>query len=113
VLRGPSGADDIRGFTWWGGAAGYVTYDVPNNTSSTDVMTGGGCGNQPSSPPFPCTTTSSGTYLRMQMVRSKHTGGVNVAMCDGSVRFAANSVSLATWRALGTAQGQEVLASDW
>ncbi len=44
---------------------------------------------------------------------SDHTGGVNVALCDGSVRLITNSISLTTWRALGTRSGGEVLASDW
>ena len=45
--------------------------------------------------------------------RSNHTGGVNVCMADGSVRFIPNSVSATTWRALGTINGGEVLANDW
>ncbi len=112
VLQGPSGGDDIRGFAWWGGGAGFTTYQTPNNVSATDVMTGGGCGPQPSSPPFPCTTTSTDTLARMQLARSRHTGGVNAAMCDGSVRFVSNSVSLAAWRAAGTAEGGEVIGLD-
>jgi prepilin-type N-terminal cleavage/methylation domain-containing protein/prepilin-type processing-associated H-X9-DG protein len=44
---------------------------------------------------------------------SDHTGGVNVALCDGSVRFVTSSISLTTWRALGTRSGGEVLGSDW
>ncbi len=40
---------------------------------------------------------------------SNHTGGVHVNLCDGSVRFVANSINLATWRALGTRNGGEVL----
>ncbi len=109
VLRSPSRGSDIRGFTWWGGAAGFTTFQTPNNSSATDVMTGGGCGTQPSTPPFPCTTTSTTTLARMQLARSQHTGGVNAAMCDGSVRFVTNSVSLAAWRAAGTSQGGEVI----
>ncbi|MDY3558023.1 DUF1559 domain-containing protein [Gemmata sp. JC673] len=42
--------------------------------------------------------------------RSQHTGGVNVALCDGSVRFVANSIPLATWRAMGSMSGGEVVA---
>jgi hypothetical protein len=38
---------------------------------------------------------------------------VNVALCDGSGRFVANSVSLATWMAAGSMNGGEVLGSDW
>jgi prepilin-type N-terminal cleavage/methylation domain-containing protein/prepilin-type processing-associated H-X9-DG protein len=41
--------------------------------------------------------------------RSFHTGGVNVAMMDGSVRFVANSIPQATWRALGTRAGGETI----
>ena len=44
---------------------------------------------------------------------SDHTGGLNMALCDGSVRFVANGISLSTWRALGTRSGGEVLGSDW
>ncbi len=42
--------------------------------------------------------------------RSYHPGGVNVLLGDGSVRYVKDSVSPATWRALGTRNGQEVLS---
>ena len=41
---------------------------------------------------------------------SRHTGGVNVALCDGSVRFTPSTVDLVSWRALGTRNGGEVNA---
>lgn len=34
--------------------------------------------------------------------RSFHPGGVNLALCDGSVRFVAETVDLNTWKAVGT-----------
>jgi prepilin-type N-terminal cleavage/methylation domain-containing protein/prepilin-type processing-associated H-X9-DG protein len=40
---------------------------------------------------------------------SRHTGGVNVLLGDGSVHFVHDSVSLATWRALGSRNGGEVV----
>jgi prepilin-type processing-associated H-X9-DG protein len=40
---------------------------------------------------------------------SNHSGGVNVCMTDGSVRFIKNSVSIPTWWALGTRAGGEVI----
>src|SRR5436853_281809 len=33
---------------------------------------------------------------------SAHTGGVNVSMCDGSVRFVPYTISLPAWRAMGS-----------
>ncbi|GAB5403361.1 MAG: DUF1559 domain-containing protein [Aureliella sp.] len=39
--------------------------------------------------------------------RSLHAGGVNVALADGSVRFASNSIDLNTWRSLSTRAGDE------
>jgi len=44
---------------------------------------------------------------------SGHTNGVNVLLCDGSVRFVNFGVSLPTWRAVGSRNGGEVLGSDW
>jgi prepilin-type processing-associated H-X9-DG protein len=41
--------------------------------------------------------------------RSNHTGGVNVAFCDGSVRFVADSVEPAVWRAIATRETGEPL----
>jgi prepilin-type N-terminal cleavage/methylation domain-containing protein/prepilin-type processing-associated H-X9-DG protein len=43
---------------------------------------------------------------------SKHPGGVNVLLCDGSVRFAKDSVNLPTWRAIGTRNGGELISAD-
>jgi prepilin-type N-terminal cleavage/methylation domain-containing protein/prepilin-type processing-associated H-X9-DG protein len=41
--------------------------------------------------------------------RSRHPGGVNLLLADGSVRFVADSVDLATWHGLGSRAGSEVL----
>ncbi len=40
---------------------------------------------------------------------SKHTGGANFVMCDGSVKFISESVDQATFQALGTTEGREVI----
>jgi prepilin-type N-terminal cleavage/methylation domain-containing protein/prepilin-type processing-associated H-X9-DG protein len=42
------------------------------------------------------------------LASSAHVGGVNVLMCDGSVRFVPNSISLFAWRAMGSRNLGEV-----
>ena len=41
--------------------------------------------------------------------RSRHTGGVNALLMDGSVRLVADAISPAGWRALGTRAGGETV----
>ncbi len=43
---------------------------------------------------------------------SRHSGGVNVGLADGSVRFVKSSVNLNAWRALGTRNLGEVIGAD-
>jgi prepilin-type processing-associated H-X9-DG protein len=43
---------------------------------------------------------------------SSHPGGANVLLMDGSVRFVKDSVNLATWLALGSRNGGEVVGAD-
>jgi prepilin-type processing-associated H-X9-DG protein len=102
--------NDYRGFSWWGGAAGFTAFSLPNSTDP-DVLTGAGCTTAPGN--APCTTTSTASRPRMQVARSRHPQGVNVAMCDGGVRFVKDSISVATWRAASTSQGGETLGTDW
>jgi len=44
--------------------------------------------------------------------RSRHTGGVNAAMADGSVRFWRDSIDLSAWQAVSSANGGEVTSAD-
>lgn len=48
----------------------------------------------------------------MTIANSRHPGGVNVGMADGSVRFIKETVNLETWRALGSRNGGEVISAD-
>ncbi|MFH1918370.1 MAG: DUF1559 domain-containing protein [Planctomycetota bacterium] len=41
--------------------------------------------------------------------RSRHPGGVNLLLADGSARFVSETIHLDTWRALGSRDGAEVL----
>ena len=53
------------------------------------------------------------TAVGFRTARSRHSGGVNLQLGDGSVRFVANGISLVTWRSLATRNGGEVLGSDF
>lgn len=44
--------------------------------------------------------------------RSRHPGGVNVLLLDGSVHFVTNTIELSVWRALATRAGQEAVDFD-
>jgi prepilin-type N-terminal cleavage/methylation domain-containing protein/prepilin-type processing-associated H-X9-DG protein len=43
---------------------------------------------------------------------SYHTGGVNVGMADGSVRFVSDSINFPAWQAMGTRAGGEVFSDN-
>jgi prepilin-type processing-associated H-X9-DG protein len=46
------------------------------------------------------------------ITKSKHSGGVNVGFCDGSVRFIKNTISVNTFRSISTTQGNEQVSAD-
>ncbi len=41
--------------------------------------------------------------------RSRHSGGVNASLCDGSVRFVSSSIDSLSWAYMGTRDGGEVI----
>ena len=53
------------------------------------------------------------TDAQYNAARSRHQGGVNAGLCDGTVRFISNSIQLSTWQALGTIDGNEATPSDY
>ncbi len=100
---------DLRGFSWWGDAAGFETYLGPNS-SWPDVMADAAyCSNQAPNPPC---VASSPALSDVYASRSRHPGVVHVGMADGSVRSVKNSIQLQVWRALSTTRGGEVIGSD-
>ncbi len=60
-------------------------------------------------PPNPPCVASGAALTDVYAARSRHPGGVNVALADGSVRFVKDSVALPVWRALSTTRGGEVI----
>jgi prepilin-type processing-associated H-X9-DG protein len=60
-------------------------------------------------------TTAPGGYsffVGHTPASSWHTGGVNVCMGDGSVRFFTESIDFNMWRGIGTRSGGEVVTFD-
>jgi len=51
-------------------------------------------------------------YFGSSPPSSNHPGGVNLVLADGSVRFIKDTVDQATWWALGSRNGGEVIGSD-
>jgi prepilin-type processing-associated H-X9-DG protein len=66
---------------------------APPNWKFPDVTNLGGC-------PAPC-------GWGINTARSKHPGGVNMAMADASVRFISETIDLVTWQGLGSRNGRE------
>jgi prepilin-type processing-associated H-X9-DG protein len=96
---------DLRGLTWWGWAAGFETYASPNGSDPDRMQRPSDCHSElPRNPP--CLPAAGPLFNNA--ARSRHPGGVNVAMCDASVQFVVDDVDLATWRAASTSRGDEV-----
>ena len=64
-------------------------------------------------PPVPWTDAlDRAWWARLGAYGSYHTGGVNVALADGSVRFLRESTPLGTLRAMSTRNGGEVITAE-
>ncbi|MCA9101467.1 MAG: DUF1559 domain-containing protein [Planctomycetales bacterium] len=105
VVQGRSG--DLRGFSWWGLGAIFVGWIGPNSASPDVISYIDFCQDVPPNPP--CIAPGSETSPVMNGARSRHPGGVNVAMCDASVRFVSDQVLLDVWRAMTTSKGEETI----
>jgi prepilin-type N-terminal cleavage/methylation domain-containing protein/prepilin-type processing-associated H-X9-DG protein len=91
-----------RGYTWVAGeprCTSYNHYYRPNDRVNPDCVANF-TGTDPQ-------TRSTGHGL--STARSRHSGGVNVWFCDGSVRFVRDGIDLAIWRSLATRAGGEVI----
>ena len=101
VIRGngPASWGEIGGY--WGGAPhgafGFSTFEGPNTTVADQVYS---C-KSTTWPQTPCVSLN-GSAGRWNFARSKHSGGVNAAMGDASVRFVTNSVNRFAWQTMGT-----------
>jgi prepilin-type processing-associated H-X9-DG protein len=85
----------------------YTHVMTPNSYSCTGAESGffGAQGNFTSD-------ASNGGWLAASTANSNHPGGVNVAFGDGSVKFIKDTIGQATWWALGSRAGGEVISAD-
>ncbi len=98
----PSNAD-LRGFTWWGPGAVFHGYYQPNTSQPDAFQFATDCNTIPDKN-LPCIAPMGDVQLA---ARSMHPGGVVAGMCDSSVRFFEESVTLNAWRALATSKNSE------
>jgi prepilin-type processing-associated H-X9-DG protein len=88
------------GASW---AMGEMCCTLYNHVSTPNTLSCGGMG-------FP------GGMVNMAMdmpPTSGHNHGVNVLFCDGSVHFIDDAITLQTWWALGTRNGNDIIGPDF
>lgn len=99
-------AVDRRGRLWnCVGGCFQITAKFGPNSEAPDVSR---CVN---SQDFPCINTGtadSGMFDQHLVSRSKHSGGVQAALCDGSVQFYSDDVDINLWRNLTSINGSEI-----
>jgi prepilin-type N-terminal cleavage/methylation domain-containing protein/prepilin-type processing-associated H-X9-DG protein len=112
IVADYSGKSDSRGDIWSEGTkCGYMfTAATAPNSLIPDQLDGtGGCPYALSKPPC---FAATGAQREFNAARSYHPGGVNVLFSDGSVKFVKDTVNLATWRALSSMSGGEIISAD-
>jgi prepilin-type N-terminal cleavage/methylation domain-containing protein/prepilin-type processing-associated H-X9-DG protein len=89
--------DFPNGAAWWWGRSGQTRYNHVMAPNSFNCDFGGGSGDSDDN-----AITAS----------SRHAGGVNTVMMDGSVKFIKATINIVTWQALSTMGGGEIISSD-
>ena len=97
---------DSRGVRWHYGAPGHSMYNHRRAPNDKLPDCRGGLPHSNRSDPL-------WSWLSLNITaRSLHPGGVNSLLADGHVQFIKDSINVATWQALGSRNGGEVISSD-
>lgn len=96
---GQTNAIWINGASWAGSHASTLRFNTYNHHNTPNGLS---CHN--SNPP--------GSLVGLITATSNHSGGVNMTMCDGSVKFIKDTVNPQTWWAIGSRNLGEVISSD-
>lgn len=109
-LQGTRGnaSQDQRGAVFHAGFCWFTTWLGPNSPDRDVTPDSTGCCVSVDGAPCIAALVTGGGPCALA-ARSKHPGGVNACLLDGSVRFIADSVQWNTWQALGTANGYETV----
>jgi prepilin-type N-terminal cleavage/methylation domain-containing protein/prepilin-type processing-associated H-X9-DG protein len=104
VLQGTG--TDLRGFSWWVGGAGVSSFYTPNTKTPDRLFQN--CTTDPTIN-LPCVVDAA---FPLNAARSRHTGGINAAMGDGSVRFVSDGIDSFVWMWSGSAADGNVVNID-
>lgn len=102
---------DLRGVFWLDRPGSSQIYgSAPPNSRVPDLLPTGHCYNRPSRN-LPCEEAVH-DVVDSAASRSRHPGGVNVLLADGSTRFVSNKINPDTWKALVTVAGGDQADED-
>lgn len=87
----------------------FHTIYTPNTTAADEIADGWF---QDNGDPLMPAVAASRDERQQNASRSRHTGGVNALHCDGSVAFYSDGIATNVWQALGTMNGEEVVAKE-
>lgn len=112
IIASPGQIDDNRGDILNDeGSPAFMSILTPNSSSPDQCRACKDSSQDPNNNEYrtiPCAEVGSNTEYQIA-ARSRHSGGVNASMCDGSVRFVTDSVSQQVWEAALSAKGGEVV----
>jgi prepilin-type N-terminal cleavage/methylation domain-containing protein/prepilin-type processing-associated H-X9-DG protein len=118
IICGPDKTGDFRGLWWLDGGCQYENFYNPNNHVPASYTPFGAC----NTAKVPCdynapgkdvygnsgaSTNGDGNFV--YTASSTHSGGVNVGMADGSVRFVSEAINNDIWIAIASINGGEVV----
>jgi prepilin-type processing-associated H-X9-DG protein len=99
-IQGPDDTKDSRGYWWGWWGHQYTHMRAPNSPLPDHTFY---CHDDK----VPCRGVACWS-AHIHAARSYHSGGVNVCLADGSVRFVDDSVDQSVWEGLASINGEEV-----
>lgn len=105
---GKQNRQDLRGAVFHAAFCWFCTWTTPNSRApDVNPDSDGCCVPTDTAPCLSAEPTSAGPVHLA--ARSRHPGGVNGCLLDGSVQFYNDDVEWSVWQALGSSSGGEVL----